>query len=93
MLKLFQPHHLIKESRMNMQSQITETVQVPFLFYFYLFTYLFAFPGLVTLSIPHTEKLHCRRNITSKCNIKCEYCHKIILGGAGKKNVFQIKIK
>ena len=30
-----------------------------------LFIYLFVFPGLVTLSIIHTEKLHCCRNITS----------------------------
>ena len=31
----------------------------------YFFTYLFVFPGLVTLSILHTEKLHNYRNITS----------------------------
>ena len=31
----------------------------------YLFIYLFIFPDLVTLSILHTEKLHCCRNITS----------------------------
>ena len=31
----------------------------------YLFIYLFVFPGLVTISILHTEKLHCCRNITS----------------------------
>ena len=27
--------------------------------------YLFVFPGVITLSITYTEKLHCRRNITS----------------------------
>ena len=33
--------------------------------FFYLFICLFVFPGLVTLSILHPEKLHCCRNITS----------------------------
>ena len=29
------------------------------------FIYLFVFPSLVTLSIPHAEKLHCCRNKAS----------------------------
>ena len=33
--------------------------------FIHLFIYLFVFPGLVTLSILHTEKLHCCRNIRS----------------------------
>ena len=33
--------------------------------FFYLFICLFVFPGLVTLSILHPEKLYCCRNITS----------------------------
>ena len=33
-----------------------------FLFHF---IYLFGFPGVITLSITYTEKLHCHRNITS----------------------------
>ena len=36
-----------------------------YLFIYSLFIYLFVFPGLVTLSILHTEKLHCCRNIRS----------------------------
>ena len=32
---------------------------------FLFFIYLFVFPGLVTLSIPHTEKLHYCHNMTS----------------------------
>ena len=32
---------------------------------FILYFNLFVFPGLVTLSIIHTKKLHCWRNITS----------------------------
>ena len=34
--------------------------------FIYLFAYLFVFPGVITLSITYTEKLHCRRNITLK---------------------------
>ena len=46
----------------NVKSNIISS----FLYLFiHLFIYLFIFPGLVTLSILHTEKLHCCRNITS----------------------------
>ena len=51
-------------------------------FIYFYFIYLFF---QVTLPITRTEKLHCRRNITFKYNIKYKYCHKIILSGAGKR--------
>ena len=38
---------------------------VDFFIYSFIFIYLFVFPGLVTVSILHTEKLHCYRDITS----------------------------
>ena len=38
---------------------------IHYLFTYLFFIYLFVFPGLVTLSIPFTEKLHCCRYITS----------------------------
>ena len=51
-------------------------------------------PGLVTLCITRTKKLHCRRNTTSYYNIKYDYGHKIILSGTGKKKKrFQISLK
>ena len=43
--------------------------QKGYLFILFILFYLFVFPGLVTLSILHTEKLHCCRNITSWYNI------------------------
>ena len=33
--------------------------------FIHLFVYLFVFPGMVTLSIVRTKKLHCRCNIIS----------------------------
>ena len=35
------------------------------LYFLFHFIYLFGFPGVITLSITYTEKLHCRRNMTS----------------------------
>ena len=42
--------------------KVVKITQGPYLSFFFN---LFVFPGLVTLSILHTEKLNCCRNITS----------------------------
>ena len=54
-----------QKNKINDLSFLTQDFPLNYFIFIYLFIYLFIFPGLATLSILHTEKIHRCRNITS----------------------------
>ena len=53
------------KNKINDLSILIQDFTLNYFIFIYLSIYLFIFPCLPTLSILHTEKIHCCRNITS----------------------------